>query len=65
MELKGKKALIIGASRGIGEAIASAFIREGADIVIAGRKIDTLNEVKAKIETGANKVLCLEWDIKE
>ena len=65
MELKGKKALIIGASRGIGEAIASAFIREGADIVIAGRKIETLNEVKAKIETGANKVLCLEWDIKE
>ena len=51
MELKGKKALIIGASRGIGEAIASAFIREGADIVIAGRKIETLNEVKAKIKT--------------
>ena len=51
MELKGKKALIIGASRGIGEAIASAFIREGADIVISGRKIETLNEVKAKIKT--------------
>ena len=65
MELKGKKALIIGASRGIGEAIASAFIREGADVVIAGRKIDTLNEVKCKLETDVNKISCLEWDIKE
>lgn len=65
MELKGKKALIIGASRGIGEAIASAFVREGADIVISGRNIDTLNEVKAKVENGINKVHCLVWDIKE
>ena len=30
MELEGKKAVIIGASRGIGRAIARAFAREGA-----------------------------------
>ena len=65
MELKGKKALIVGASRGIGEAIASAFVREGADIVISGRNIETLKEVKKKIENETNKVFCLVWDIKD
>ena len=65
MELQGKKALIIGASRGIGEAIALAFAREGADIVIAGRKIESLNTVKEKASEYGTKVCCLEWDIKE
>ena len=65
MELQGKKALIIGASRGIGEAIASAFVREGADIVIAGRRMETLTAVKEKILQYGRKVHCLEWDIKD
>jgi len=65
VELQGKKALIIGASRGIGEAIALAFVREGADIVIAGRKLETLNIVKEKISEYGQKVFCIEWDIKE
>lgn len=65
MELKGKKALIIGASRGIGEAIAVAFAREGADVVIAGRKIETLNAVKEQISQYGGNVHCMEWDIKD
>ncbi len=65
MELQGKKALIIGASRGIGEAIAEAFVREGADIVIVGRTMKTLNAAKEKILQYGGKVHCLEWDIKD
>lgn len=65
MELQGKKVLLIGASRGIGEAIACAFVREGADIVIAGRNKGTLKKVKEKTKEYGGNVYILEWDIKD
>ena len=34
MKLKGKRALITGASRGIGRGIAEVFADEGADVVV-------------------------------
>jgi NAD(P)-dependent dehydrogenase (short-subunit alcohol dehydrogenase family) len=37
MKLKGKLAIVTGASRGIGKAIAIGFAKEGADVVIAAR----------------------------
>lgn len=45
MKLKGKNALITGASKGIGRAIALAFAKEGANLTVTGRasgELDTL-----------------------
>ncbi len=46
--LEGKRALITGAGRGIGAAVALAFAREGADVVLSARSSDELHEVAAQ-----------------
>jgi NAD(P)-dependent dehydrogenase (short-subunit alcohol dehydrogenase family) len=65
MELKGKKTLVIGASRGIGEAIAVTYAKEGADVVICGRNAEKLKPCAAKINQSGGKAFILEWDIKD
>ena len=48
MKLKGQNALITGASRGIGEAIARAFAAEGADVAITGRSTHELEVLQTE-----------------
>jgi len=48
--------VVTGASRGIGRAIAKAFAREGAAVVICGRKQETLEEVAAESGGGPGTV---------
>ncbi len=43
-DLKGKKALVTGGSRGLGKAIAIALAKEGVDVAITGRNKKTLEE---------------------
>ena len=51
MEFKGKVALITGSTRGIGKAIASGFAKEGATVIITGRKKETAELVAENIKT--------------
>jgi len=52
MLLKGKTAFVTGASRGIGEAIARRFAREGARVCLAARSADEVSRLAAEIGRG-------------
>lgn len=53
LKIKDKKALVFGASSGLGQAIAKGLVNEGVHVAIASRNIEKLE--KALQETGAQK----------
>ncbi|MBK5209568.1 MAG: 3-ketoacyl-ACP reductase [Flavobacteriaceae bacterium] len=50
MELKSKKAIITGGSRGLGKATAIAFAKEGIDVAITGRNEEKLKETASELK---------------
>jgi len=50
MELKGKKAIITGGSRGLGKATAISFAKLGIDVAITGRNEDKLKETVSELK---------------
>jgi len=53
LRLDGKTALITGASRGIGQAMAATFAEAGASVMLSSRKAEALGQAKAAIDEGS------------
>ncbi len=64
MRFKEKVVWITGASSGIGEALAYAFSREGAHLVLTARRTDRLEQVKNACQ-GPGKILLLPFDVTQ
>jgi NAD(P)-dependent dehydrogenase (short-subunit alcohol dehydrogenase family) len=63
MELKNKTAVITGAGRGIGEGIALALAREGANVVVNDRNLVNGNKVVEKIVSAGGKAMVFQADV--
>jgi len=71
MEFKNKTALITGATRGIGKAIALRLAKEGANIIVAAKSVaensklgGTIFSAAAEIEAAGGKALAVQCDIR-
>jgi 3-oxoacyl-[acyl-carrier protein] reductase len=66
IRLDGKSAVITGASKGLGLAMAERFAASGADVAILARTPETLEEAKQKIQTSAKgKVAAVSCDVSK
>ena len=55
LQMTGKKAIVTGASEGIGKAITWAFAREGVDVAICARRKEPLEAAAAEISRATNR----------
>jgi NAD(P)-dependent dehydrogenase (short-subunit alcohol dehydrogenase family) len=61
MTMQGKRVLITGGGSGAGENLALGFAAAGAEVVIAGRRLDALQSVAAK----AKGICCVQADVTD
>jgi NAD(P)-dependent dehydrogenase (short-subunit alcohol dehydrogenase family) len=62
--LAGRLALITGATRGIGRAVALAYAREGAHVILVGRTVGALEEVDDEIREIGGSATLLTLDLR-
>jgi NAD(P)-dependent dehydrogenase (short-subunit alcohol dehydrogenase family) len=62
-KLAGKTALITGASKGLGKAMATALANEGATVVLVSRDATKLNEAAAEIRTNGGRAEVIVADV--
>lgn len=63
--LQGKKAILVGAARGIGMAIAETLAREGCDLVIAARSEDSVKDAVASLKRYGTNVVGRPVNVKK
>ena len=65
MEIHDKTAVITGAGKGIGRAIAAMLIKKGAYVVLVARRFETLRELQDEIDPDRNSSLAVGADVSE
>ncbi|CAG0967786.1 3-oxoacyl-[acyl-carrier-protein] reductase [Geobacter sp.] len=65
MSLAGKVAIITGASRGIGRAIALRLAQDGADLVVTATTLETARNTASEIEALGRRALALAVDVAD
>lgn len=64
--LRGKRALVTGASSGIGRKVAQAYVQAGAHVAIAARNVEALERIAGELAAdGAGKVLPIRCDVTQ
>src|SRR5262249_7632853 len=66
MNLQGRSALITGANQGLGRAIAEAYVRAGASVLLMARGADALRQAQERLSAAAGpgqKVLAAAGDV--
>ena len=61
--MEGRTALVTGASRGIGRAVALAFAEQGADLVLSSRKREGLEAVAKEVEALGRRALVIPANV--
>jgi gluconate 5-dehydrogenase len=61
--LDGRRALVTGGSRGLGRAIAQALAEAGADLILAGRSADSLEQAQAELRALGGQVEVVRADL--
>lgn len=62
-DIKGKVAVITGASSGLGKQMSTAFAKQGANLVLLARRVERLEELKKDFEREGIKVLPIKCDV--
>jgi NAD(P)-dependent dehydrogenase (short-subunit alcohol dehydrogenase family) len=63
--LDSKVAIVTGGGKGIGKAIALAYARSGADVVVCGRHRETLEDTRQAIQAHGHKALAIPADVSK
>ena len=64
MHLEGKAAVVTGAGRGIGREVAKLLAREGASVVVSGRRHAELDALVGEIEEAGGHAIAVAGDVR-